>query len=440
MDLKEYIKKLINTCNIHKITDVEVYYSNSSSTMINVLNGEVETFKISNNEGINVSGNYEGKNSSTYMERFDDDALLEVVNNIKETAPYNNKIKKSVEKNNSTVINFHKPYNADVNAVIEKLKIVSENASNLDKRIISVPTCEYYENNTKIILFDDKGIELEDAYSYTVGSVSVVAMENNTKKNGYAFSINKTFEDINYDSLLRDAIYEATSMLNASPIASGSYDVIIENKVAANMFATFMKVFYKDSINQNTSKFKDKTNTQVAVKELSIIEDPLYSKGKINRKFDDEGNKTYKKFLIENGILKNILSNNENEPSTGNAFRDSYKVNTSISALNCYIEPGTKQTSDLIHELEDGVMITNIDGLHAGMNTTTGDFSLIANGYYIKNGEIEKPINQITVAGNFYDLLNNIIDISKDASSSDVYINFFESPSLLTKGLMIGGL
>ncbi len=440
MIIKEYIKKLISICNSQEITDVEVYYSYSNSTMINVVDNEVETFKVSNNEGISVSGNYEGKNSVTYIEKFDDDSLINAVNNIKETALCNNKTKKSIKKSNLTANNSNKFYNADVNMVIDKLMIVSKKASSIDKRITSVPTCEYYENNTKIMLFDDKGAEIVDSYSYTVGSISVIAQENDIKKNGYSFSINKNFEDINYDKILADAIYEATSMINASPITSGNYDVIIKNNVSANMFATFMTVFCADAIKKNTSKFKDKLDTQVAVKNLNIIEDPLYQNGKINRTFDDEGTKTYKKYLIENGVLKNILSSNDYEASTGNAYRNSYRDNISISALNCYIENGTKNTNDIVFSLEEGVMITSIDGLHAGMNTVTGDFSLSANGYYIKNGKIEKPVNQITVAGNYYDLLNNIIEISEDVSTSDSYINFFESPSLHIKGLMIGGL
>lgn len=440
MIIKDYIKKLINACNNQEITDVEVYYSNSGSTMINVVDNEVETFKISNNEGISVSGNYEGKNSVTYIEKFDDDAIMDAVINIKETALYNNKTKKCVKKNNSTIINIHEPFNADVNAVIEKLKTVSRKASKIDKRIISVPACEYYENNTKIMLLDDSGAELVDSYSYTVGNISVVAQENDIKKNGYSFSINKNFEDINYDKILIDAIDDATGMINASPIESGNYDVIIKNNVSANMFATFMTVFYADSIKKNASKFKDKIDTQVAIRSLNIIEDPLYQNGKINRTFDDEGTKTFKKYLIENGVLKNVLRSKDYETSTGNAYRNSYRDNISVSALNCYIENGVKNTKDIVSSLEEGVMITNIDGLHAGMNTVTGDFSLIANGYYIKDGKVIKPINQITVAGNFYDLLNSIIDISEDVCTSDAYINFFESPSLLVKNLMIGGL
>jgi len=439
MDIREYINKLIETCKNQNITDVEVYYSNSISTLINIVDSEVETFRLSNDEGINLSGNYEGKNSTTYIEKFDDKALLEAVNNIKETAPYNGKTKKAIEKS-SINHNSNNKYYADVNSVIDKLKKVQGTAKSIDSRIISIPTCGYQERNTRIVLSDDKGNEFEDSYSYVVGNISVVAEENGIKKNGYSFSINKKFEDINYENILKDAIYEATSMIKASPITSGNYDVIIRNDVAANMFATFMTVFCADSIKKNTSKFADKINTQVAVKSLNIIEDPMYQRGKINRIFDDEGTKTYKKHLIENGILKNILSTNEYEASTGNAFRNSYRENISVSALNCYIESGLRSTSEITSSLTEAVMITNIDGLHAGMNTVTGDFSLIANGYYIKNGEIDKPINQITVAGNFYEILNNIVDISKDVCTSDVYLNFFESPSLLVKGLMIGGL
>lgn len=439
MDMREYINKLIETCKNQKITDVEVYYSNSISTLINIVDNEVETFRLSNDEGINLSGNYEGKNSTTYIEKFDDNALLEAVNNIKETAPCNGKTKKAIEKS-SINHNSNNKYYADVNSVIDKLKKVQGTAKSIDSRIISVPTCGYQERNTRIVLSDDKGNEFEDSYSYVVGNISVVAEENGIKKNGYSFSINKKFEDINYEAILTEAIHEATSMIKASPIASGNYDVIIRNDVAANMFATFMTVFCADSIKKNTSKFADKINTQVAVESLNIIEDPMYQKGKINRIFDDEGTKTYKKHLIENGILKNILSTNEYEASTGNAFRNSYRENISVSALNCYIEPGLRDTSEITSSLKEAVMITNIDGLHAGMNTVTGDFSLIANGYYIKNGEIDKPVNQITVAGNFYEMLNNVVDMSKDVCTSDVYLNFFESPSLLVKGLMIGGL
>lgn len=439
MDIKKYINKLIETCKNENITDVEVYYSNSISTLINVVDNEVETFRISNDEGINLNGNYEGKNSTTYIERIDDEALLDAVNNIKQTAPYNNKTKKAVEKSGitNTVKNV---YNADNDAVIEKLKQVEASAKSIDPRVISVPNCTYNQRNTRIFISDDKGNELEDSYSYVVGTISVVVEEDGIKKDGYSFSLKKSFEDINYEELLNEAIEEATSMIKASPIASGSYDVILRNDVAANIFASFMSVFSAESIKKGTSKFANKLSTQVAVEALSVIEDPMYQKGKANRVFDDEGTKTYKKHLIENGVLKNILSSNEYDTSTGNAFRNSYRENTTIAALNCYIEAGLKNTDEIASGLAEAVLITSVDGLNAGINAVSGDFSLSSNGYYIKDGKIDKPINQITIAGNFYEMLNNIVEMSKDVRTAHVSFNFFESPSLLVKGLTVGGL
>lgn len=439
MDIKKYINKLIETCKSENITNVEVYYSNSISTLINVVDSEVETFRISNDEGINLNGNYEGKNSTTYIERFDDNALFDAVNNIKQTAPYNNKTKKAVEK--SGITNAVKNvYNADTDAVIEKLKQVEASAKGIDSRVVSVPNCMYYQRNTKIVISDDKGNELEDSYSYVVGTISVVVEEGGIKKDGYSFSLKKSFEDINYEELLNEAIEEAISMIKASPIASGSYDVILRNDVAANIFASFMSVFSAESIKKGTSKFANKLNTQVAIEALNIIDDPMYQRGKANRVFDDEGTKTYKKHLIDNGVLKNILSSNEYETSTGNAFRNSYRENLTISALNCYIEAGLKNTDEIASGLAEAVLITSVDGLNAGINAVSGDFSLSSNGYYIKDGKIDKPINQITIAGNFYEMLNNIVEMSKDVRTAHVSFNFFESPSLLVKGLTVGGL
>ena len=94
-------------------------------------------------------------------------------------------------------------------------------------------------------------------------------------------------DQIDYDKILTDAIYEATSMIHATPIESGSYKVILNNNVVANMFATFMTVFTADAIKKSTSKFVDKIGAKVAIDGLNVIEDPMYVNGKINRTFDD---------------------------------------------------------------------------------------------------------------------------------------------------------
>lgn len=440
---KNFIKRIIKLCNLENITDVEVYYKNSKSILVNVVKDEIETFKFSDDEGINISGNFDGKHNETYIEKFDEQAIAEGIKYIKDTATFNcKKSKKSCLHQLDNQKENPEPNDTNIDLVIEKLKEIQGKASNADERITSIPTCSYYENRTTIELFNDGGVELEDTYNYVVATLSVIAEENGIMKNGYASTISKDFSNIDYNIILEDAVCEATSMMNAKPIKTGNYKVILRNNVVSEIFSYLLSVFYIDSIEKGTSNLKDKKDTQIAVTSLNLIEDPYYDNAAFNRTFDDEGTRTYKKYLIQNGVLKNILTKSSNKPVelTGNAFRNSYKGNISISARNCYIEKGSTTTEQMILETDECMMITNIDGLHAGISVVTGDFSLISNGYYYKNGKKVQAVDQITVSGNFYELLNNIIDISSDVASSINEDSFFESPSLLVEGLMIGGL
>ncbi|QOR36087.1 TldD/PmbA family protein [Clostridium sp. 'deep sea'] len=436
-----FIRKIIKRCNTENITDVEVYYHSSQSASINVLDGEVQKYELANNEGINIRGNYQDRYSETYIEQFHDKAITEAIKNIKSTAVFNNKkAKKSYLQQQNINDRNIKISDTNIDLVIQKLKETQDKAYTLNAKISSVPVCSYYENKVSIVIFNEKGIELKNEYKYTVGSITVVASELDNKKSGCAKSIKEDFTDIDYDALLEDAIYEATSMLSASPIKTGKYKVILKNSVVADIFSCFLDVFKIDSIEKGSSNLKGQENKKIAVTELNLFEDP--DSGIFKRTFDDEGTETFKKYLIHNGELKNILTNASHKPKrlTGNAFRNSYKSNIAISALNCYIEKGSKTTEEIILSIDNGVMITNIDGLHAGINTVTGDFSLISNGYYIKNGKLVQAINQVTTSGNFYDLLYNILDISCDVKSSIINGSYFESPSLLIQNLMIGGL
>ncbi|QSX06169.1 TldD/PmbA family protein [Sedimentibacter sp. zth1] len=442
MIIKEYINKVITMFNKEGITNVEVYYNNTITKLVNIENNDIESFKTANDSGINISGNYDGYNSSTYIEKYDDKSIYDAIKNIKDTAKINNKPLKlqmfsdiaKCNKNNNIV-------NTDLDNVKKVLINIEKSAKRIDNRVISVTDCSYYEVLNNILLINNEGIELEDTYSYCIGTVSVVVGENEIKNNATSSVIKNRFDDIDYDKLMHNAIGDAINMLSASPIKSGKYKVVLRNNAAADILTCFMPIFNIENINKGISKFKDKLNTNVASKCFSLIDDPLYENGKLKRNFDDEGTKTCKKYLIKEGVLNSYLSKNAiDNISTGNAFRYSYRENIEISQTNCFVEKGSQTTKEIIENINDGIIITSFDGLNAGINTVTGDFSLISNGFYIKNGRIEKSINQITVGGNIYEVINDIECVSSDVECAYSYGDYFESPSILINNLMIGGL
>lgn len=157
--------------------------------------------------------------------------------------------------------------------------------------------------------------------------------------------------------------------------------------------------------------------------------------------FDDEGVRTYKKDIIKDGKLLTLLhnlktANKAGIKSTGNGFKASYAAPVDVSSTNFYIEKGTKTLDNLMNDMGQGIMVTELAGLHSGANFITGDFSLAAKGFYIDGGKKSYPIEQITISGNFFDLLKNIIDISDDLKFP---LSSIGSPSIRIDKISIAG-
>lgn len=186
---------------------------------------------------------------------------------------------------------------------------------------------------------------------------------------------------------------------------------------------------------------KDKIGEDIGSSKFTLVDDPFASEGFNSSTFDDEGTATKYKKIIDNGNLKTYLynwksANKDNVASTGNGFRNSYKSSVSTSATNLYVEKGDKSLDEIFETVDSGVYITDLQGLHSGLNPVSGDYSLSANGYEIENGKIKRPINQITIAGNFFETLRDIEEIGNDLRFS---MNGVGSPAIKVKKLAIAG-
>ena len=191
-----------------------------------------------------------------------------------------------------------------------------------------------------------------------------------------------------------------------------------------------------ESIQKHSSLFEGKLNTQVASKKLTVYEKPL-AKNFFFSAFDGEGVATQNKTVIENGVLKTYFYNLNNAKkdgvqSTGNGSKSGNKVGIKFS--NIFVKPGRTSFEGLVEKVHDGVFITDITGLHAGLNATSGDFSLQAEGFHIKDGKIDKPLTLITVSGNLFKLFNDIIAVGNDAK---LLVSATTTPSIAFKNLKI---
>jgi len=315
-------------------------------------------------------------------------------------------------------------------------------AKNYDKRVDSVNYCMYGEGTGKRVIRNSKGLNLENDDDGAHVYLSVVIKDGNETKTGYSLKHFTDFNSFQPKEAAEEAVERALSLLYSKSLSSGKYDVIIKNEAFVDLMDAMSGIFSAEVVDKGLSKLKDKIGEKVASEKITIIDNPLMEDG-IFKTFDDEGVSTKEKILIENGILKTYLhslktANKFGVEPTGNGQKGSYKSSVVVGAYNFYIQPGNISYESLLKKMNNGLVLIEFDGIHAGLNGISGDFSLSTRGYLVENGIICGAINEITLAANYFDLLLNLEEIGNDLKFSYPF-GKAGSPSILFRKIDIAG-
>lgn len=449
MSNRELIEKIFNKGKELGLGDMEVYIQGSKQFDTRIFEGEIDKYSISDEIGLSFRGVYNGKMGYSYTEKVDESSIdmliKEAIGNAvtidsedEEEIFEGSKEYKEVNTYNSELENVTTEQKIDFAKALEKA------AYEADKRVTSVNYCVYGEGTGYSLLANTKGLSLENRSNIAQSYVAVVVKEGEDVKTGMSFITNNDFSQFNAEKLAADAVKEAVSMLGAESIESGKYPVILRNDVAASILQAFSSVFVAENVQKNLSLLKGKLNEQIANDLITIVDDPFLKDGVASSSFDGEGVATKYKKVIDKGVLKTYLHNSKTAKkdgveSTGNASKGSYKSPVSISPTNMYIESGGTSLEDMIKSIEKGIMIIDVQGLHSGLNAVSGDFSLSAYGYVIEGGKIARPVNQITIAGNLYEVFKDIEAVGNDLKFGFPSSGYIGSPSLKINSLAIAG-
>ena len=431
----EYAKKI-------GFSDVEFKVQTSNKLSISVFQKKVENYSVSENETIYIRGIFNGKmvsgsseNANNVCKILDEMAVnATLIDEEKEQEIFAGSEKYKTFKTSSDKL-------AKV-SIADKIALcldVEAKAYDYDYRIAPGVEVEYQEVESAMKIVNSKGLKLSYKVNYGFVVLSVVAKSDNDTRTGFKFKILQDLDSLNVEQLVKEACDDAINALNGSQCESKKYKVLL----APNVFASFANVLLGsvsgEAVNKGRSLLKDKLNQQVASSKLTIVENP-HSKEHpyFYRAFDDEGVATMKKAIVEKGVLKTFLYNIEEAKqakvkSTGNGYGGSV-IGVSTSFVE--VKPGKKSKEELCEKIKDGIQITNVQGLHAGMNPLSGDFSLQASGYRIENGKITTPVNLITIAGNIFKMFNDIVDLGNDEY---VTPSGMSSVSVYIKSLAISG-
>lgn len=445
-NIKKFKDQLFESAKKAGFTDYEIYFPRSENFEAYILDQEVRDYKIYSPSGLSFRGTYDGKMGYAYTEKIDTEIIDFLVNNAK-----NNAIIK--ETNDEVLFSGSESYakslgispeleKIDATQKIEWAKQMEAHAKELDPRIVAVDYCVIGSNTGFLYISNSHQLDLYDEYGSAMAYISVRAVENNETKTGSKMWAARDFSDFDPKYMAQEAVTEATKKLGSSSIKTGDYSILIENKTMGNLLSAFLSNFFAENTQKGLSLLKDKLDTQIATPKLTIRDNINHEKSLKHSIFDSEGVAIQDKTIIENGILKMFLyniksANKENKKTTGNGFKAGFKATVATNINNFFIEPGDLSFDQLTKDFS-GVLVTGFMGLHAGTNSVSGDFSLQANGFLYENGKIIKPVEQITIAGNFYNLLKNIEQIGNDIYFSPMG-GGIGSPTLAINSLKISG-
>lgn len=446
MELNLFVKELFSKAQEEGFSEYEVYYVDRESLSISVYKEEVEKYNLNNSAGLSFRGKFGDRIGYSYTEILDEDAIEMLVKKAKENvlAIENNDIQFIYEgdKEYKEISTYHEelediPADKLINIAIS----MEKEAKKYCNKVESFSGCSVSYSSGKYGIINSKGLNLSNKSNLLTAYVVPIVKDLDKMYDGCGYVVAKSLNDVKPDKIAKMGVDEALSKIGGTSIASGNYKVIINNEAMVSLLSTFTGIFSGDAVQKGLSLLKDKEGEIIATDIVNLVDDPHLEDGLASVSFDDEGVATLKTYLIKNGKLNSLLhnlktANKAGVKSTGNGFKASYASPISVSPTNFYIEPGINSLEEMTKKINKGLIITDFAGLHSGANSITGDFSLAAKGFYIEDGIKTHPVEQITVAGNFFTLLNNIEEIGSDLKFP---MSSVGSPSIIIKELSIAG-
>lgn len=255
--------------------------------------------------------------------------------------------------------------------------------------------------------------------------------------------------DYDYDSKvygadLRDAAdigraagERAVRRLNPRRMKSGKLPVVFDPRASRGLLGHLTGAISGPSIARGTSFLKDKMGERIFPEGVTIIDDPHVMRGLRSRPFDAEGVAVRRHTIIEDGRLTTWLLDLRSARQLGLATTGHAARGTSgppgPAPANVYMAAGKRSRADLLAEIKEGFYVTDLMGM--GVNGVTGDYSRGAGGFWIENGVITHPVNEMTIAGNLKDMFLNM------EAADDLELRFgMDAPTVRVDGMMIAGL
>lgn len=434
-EYRNLIEHVLSLCTAKGASSAEAAMSIGSGLSTTVRLGNVETIEHNRDKGLSVTVFFGNKKGSASTTDFTNDAINDSVEAACRVARFTAEddcaglADKALLARNIPDLDLYHDWHINAEQAIELCHSCEDAALKYDKKIRnseggSLSTQEglrVYGNTNDFI----------EGYSTTRHSIScsVIAQDDNSMQRDYWYSVARNHADLMQEKLIGErAAKNALKRLEAKRIPTCQAPVIFCADIASGIFSSFISAISGGSLYRKTSFLLDSLGQQAFPTFVHLYEQPHIAKGLGSAPFDAEGVATKERDIVKDGIIQGYVLGSYSArklgmQSTGNAG----------GVHNLTVDTSNLSLEELIKKMNKGLIVTELMG--QGINRVTGDYSRGAAGFWVENGEIQFPVEEITIAGNLKQMYQHIVDIGNDV---DDRFNI-RTGSILIENMTIGG-
>lgn len=413
-NLSELMQEVLARAKAEGATEAMVVVNHDSGYSVDVRMGDVETVAFSEDQGVSLVvyiDHRKGAASSTDRSPAALDALVSAACDIARVSavdPCFGLPDQELINNNYPDLDLYHPWDITPPEAIERALACEAEALALDQRIANsdgVNFSTYAFCNGFANTYGATGIIQSTRHSL---SCSLIAKEGETMQRDFDYTTARRPRDLNaLDKVARMAVERATSRLGARKLKTQKVPVLFSSRVSSGLFASFIHAISGSNLYRKNSFLLDSMGKQVFPEKLKIYEQPFLPMGLGSSPFDNEGVPTRNNVFVENGIIRQYVL------SSYSARRLGLKTTANSGGVyNLTIDPTAGGFEELLREMDRGLVVNELMG--QGVNGLTGDYSRGAAGFWVEQGKIQYPVEEITIAGNLKEIFKAIVSVGDD--------------------------
>jgi PmbA protein len=424
LDLEAVARRAVEAAVDAGADDADAYAERSVEREIRAYDGAVESLTDATSRGVGVRAFVGGRWGYSYGTDLSDDGLRELGGAAHEAAAVADSDEHAglPDETGSTDVGSLRSEELAGWTTDRKVELaleVERRARN-HPEVTQVEQVVYADSDGEAALANSRGFTGSFATSAAWAYASAFAGEGDDLMTGLGLGIGRGPEALDPVAIGVEAGERAAALAGARQPASRRCPVIFDAFVAASFLGFIGGMLSADAVQRGRSLFADREGDEVANPLLRLADDGTAPDGLATAPFDGEGSPRRRVPLLEDGRLQSFLfdartARKAGRETTANAVRSSYRSPPSVGTGNLVVEPGERSLEELVREVGDGLLVTDVVGLHSGVNPVSGTFSVGATGRLIEGGELAAPVREITIASDLVTMLRSVEGVGSES-------------------------